>query len=220
MSNYHEEDFLMISGIQHFIFCRRQWALIHIENQWQENLRTVEGNIVHEKCHDEGFTEKRGDLLICRGLRVFSAKLGISGQCDVVEFTKSSAGATLLGREGLWQPCPVEYKRGKPKADNSDILQLCAQAICLEEMLCCDIPVGYMYYDEPHRREKVELTPDLREEVAAMFAEMRAYYVKGHTPKAKPTKKCSNCSLKNICLPKLAKKKTVPAYYAAQLEAM
>ena len=142
-----DKDYLQISGLQHFTFCRRQWALIYVENQWQENLRTIEGNIVHEKCHDENFTEKRGDLLVCRGMRIFSEKLGVSGQCDVVEFTADENGARLYGREGLWRPCPVEYKRGKSKPDDADILQLCAQAMCLEEMLCCDVPQGYLFYD-------------------------------------------------------------------------
>ena len=142
---------MQISGIQHFIFCRRQWALIYIEQQWNDNVRTIEGEIVHEKCHDEKLVEKRKDLLISRGMRIFSRKLKVSGQCDVVEFKQSEKGATLFGHKGLWQPCPIEYKRGKPKEDVSDILQLCAQAICLEEMLCCDISEGYLYYDEIHR---------------------------------------------------------------------
>lgn len=104
MSEYLEEDLLKISGIQHFAFCRRQWALIHVENQWNDNIKTVEGTIVHEKCHDENFSEKRRELLICRGMRVFSDRLGISGQCDVVEFVESDSGASLFGRQGLWQP--------------------------------------------------------------------------------------------------------------------
>ena len=126
-----DEEFLMISGIQHFIFCRRQWALIHVEQLWNDNLRTIEGEIIHEKCHDESFVETRKDLLTCRGMRIFSKKLNVSGQTDVVEFRKSKNGVNLFGHEGLWQPCPIEYKRGKPKEDLSDILQLCTQVICL-----------------------------------------------------------------------------------------
>lgn len=217
MANYTDEDFLQLSGIQHFVFCRRQWSLIHLEQQWSDNLHTVQGNIVHEKCHDESLTEKRGNLLICRGLRVFSHRLGVSGQCDVVEFRLSETGATLIGYKGLWQPCPVEYKRGKPKIDDSDILQLCAQAICLEEMFCTDIPEGYLFYDAPHRREKIEFTSELRQKVGEMFAEMRSYYSRGYTPKAKYSKKCRSCSLKELCLPKLSKIKTVGSYYAEML---
>lgn len=217
MKEYQEEDYLMISGIQHFSFCRRQWALIHVEWQWQENLRTTEGKIVHERCHDEKFTEKRRDFLVCRGMRVFSSRMGVTGQCDVVEFLQGESGAVLLGRDGLWQPCPVEYKRGKPKQDESDILQLCAQAMCLEEMLCCDIPDAYLFYDEIHRREKVVLTSQLRQKVEDVFTEMHGYYERGYTPKAKQGKKCNSCSMKELCLPKLAKKRTVESYYQAYI---
>ncbi len=217
---YQEEDYLMISGIQHFVFCRRQWALIHVEWQWQENLRTVEGKIIHERCHDEKFTEKRNDLLICRGMRVFSSRMGVSGQCDVVEFVKGDEGAVLLGREGLWQPCPVEYKRGKPKQDNSDVLQLCAQAMCLEEMLCCDIPEAHLFYDEIHRRERIILTNELRQKVEDVFEEMHDYYIRGYTPKVKSGKKCNSCSLKDLCLPKLSKKRSVESYYETYVEGM
>ncbi len=114
---YNEEDFLMLSGIQHFCFCRRQWALIHVEQQWQENIRTAEGNIVHEHCHDDQFVEKRGDLLVARGLRIFSRELGVTGQCDVVEFHKNESGCPLRGHRGLWKVYPLEYKRGKKQAD-------------------------------------------------------------------------------------------------------
>lgn len=159
---YSEEDFLQLSGLQHFRFCRRQWALIHIENQWAENYRTTDGAILHENAHDGAFTESRGDLLITRDMRVFSRTLGVSGACDVLEFRRGEIGISLKEREGLWQPYPVEYKRGKPKAGTEDALQLCGQAMCLEEMLCCNIPRGALYYGEPHRRTEVELTPELR----------------------------------------------------------
>lgn len=134
---FEEEDYLQLSGLQHFAFCRRQWALIHIEAQWAENLRTVDGHLMHENVHNQEFRESRGDRLIVRGLAIHSARLGISGQCDMVEFRQDPAGVPLRGREGLWLPYPVEFKRGKPKEDDADELQLCAQAMCLEEMLCC-----------------------------------------------------------------------------------
>lgn len=133
---WQEDDFLQLSGLQHFAFCRRQWALIHIENQWQENLRTVEGALLHTRAHDEQQREKRGDTLILRGLPIFSASLGLSGKCDITEFHRDTQGVSLTGEEGLWLPYPVEYKRGSPKNGNEDKLQLCAQAMCLEEMLC------------------------------------------------------------------------------------
>lgn len=139
---YKEDDFLMLSGLQHFIFCRRQWALIHIEQQWAENERTVDGHLFHKNAHDAEMTEKRGDLIITRGLHIKSPGLGIAGVCDVVEFHRSADGITLFSYDGLWQPYPVEYKKGKPKTDGSDEAQLCAQAMCLEEMLVCHIPRG------------------------------------------------------------------------------
>ena len=126
---YDQEDYLQLSGLQHFAFCRRQWALIHIEQQWQDNLRTVEGDLLHRRAHDEDFRERRGNTLILRGLSVASPTLGISGKCDVVEFYRDPAGIPLHQEEGLWRPFPVEYKRGMPKDHNSDELQLCAQAI-------------------------------------------------------------------------------------------
>lgn len=194
--------------------------MIHVEQQWSDNLKTVEGEIVHEKCHDENFTEKRKNLLICCGLRIFSNKLKICGQCDVVEFKQVENGAILFGRQGFWQPVPIEYKLGKPKKDLSDTLQLCAQAICLEEMFCCDIDEGYLFYDEIHRREKNEITAELRQEVFKIFAEMNGYFQRGYTPKAKYDKKCKNCSMKNLCLPKISKIRSVGKYYENNLEGM
>jgi len=122
MMEYNEEDFLLLSGIQHFSFCKRQWALIHIEQQWQENLRTIEGEILHEKTHNNSVKEKRGDLIVSRGMAIFSRTLGITGTCDVVELHKSLDGVNIFGREGTYKPVPVEYKRGKPKDDESVIM--------------------------------------------------------------------------------------------------
>ena len=206
---YDEEDFLQLSGLQHFKFCCRQWALIHIENQWAENYRTADGRILHENAHNSEFSEQRGDRLITRDMRVFSATLGVSGACDILEFHRGSTGIPLKGKTGLWQPYPVEYKRGKPKQDTEAALQLCGQAMCLEEMLCCEIPVGALYYGEIRRRTEVLFTPDLRLEVQKLLTEMHALYDRGHTPKVKPTKACNACSLKELCLPKLMRSKSV-----------
>ncbi len=209
---WDESDFLQLSGLQHFAFCRRQWALIHIENQWQENLRTVEGDLFHTGAHDERQREKRGDTLILRGLSVFSASLGLSGKCDVAEFHQSTCGVSLQGEEGFWLPYPVEYKRGAPKVGEEDKLQLCAQAMCLEEMLCCSVSEGALFYGETRRRLPVEFTPELREQVKNYAEEMHRYYQRGYTPKAKPKKACSACSLKELCLPELVKKASVQEY--------
>ena len=208
----------MISGLQHFRFCRRQWALIHIEQQWAENLRTVEGELMHERAHDEGLRESRGDTIITRSLRVYSLTLGLSGQCDVVEFRRSTQGVPLAGHDGLWLPYPVEYKRGKPKDDGCDELQLCAQAMCLEEMLCCDISDGALYYGENRRRARVEFTKELRNEVRDCAEQMHALYRRGYTPEVKPTKACNACSLKELCVPKLFKTGTVAEYIRKSAE--
>lgn len=210
---YTPDECLMLSGLQHFRFCRRQWALIHIEQQWAENLRTVEGQLLHERAHNEQLRESRGDLWVVRGLRVQSLTLGLSGQCDVVEFRRDEThGVPLAGKEGLWQAYPVEYKHGAPKQNGCDELQLCAQAMCLEEMLCCEIPSGALFYGETRRRLHVPFTPELREEVRTDAAQMHDLYRRGYTPRVKPTKSCSACSLKELCLPRLQKSGPVLDY--------
>ena len=215
---FKEEVYLQLSGVQHFSFCRRQWALIHIEQQWAENLRTIDGRILHEKAHDGSQREKRGDLLITRDMSIHSSTLGISGSCDVVEFHRGNGGVPLPGREGLWQPYPVEYKRGAPKASDADRLQLCAQAMCLEEMLCCDIPEGALFYGESRRREIVTLDEPLRHQVCTMLTEMHELYRRSHTPKVKPFQGCNACSLRELCLPKLAKRRSVKEYLRRSME--
>ena len=209
---FNEEDYLQLSGIQHFLFCRRQWALIHIENQWKENLLTTEGNIVHERAHNEDLAESRGNLLIMRGLRVSSSRLGISGQCDVVEFKKDTAGVPVSGHEGLWKIYPIEYKRGAPKADRYDEAQLCAEAMCLEEMMGTDIPSGALFYGEIRHRVEVEFTDKLRDTVENALREMHLLYVRGYTPKSKSGKWCNACSLREICLPVLMHRRSVEEY--------
>lgn len=213
-----EEILLPLSGLQHFVFCRRQWALIHLEQQWQENLRTIEGQLLHQRAHNEALRERRGDTLILRSLSVFSHTLGLSGQCDVVEFHASPQGVPLHGEEGTWLPYPVEYKRGRPKSHQADETQLCAQAMCLEEMLCCRIPEGALYYGEPRRRTQVAFSPDLRQAVHAAAEEMHRYYQRGHTPKARPSKSCNACSLKDLCLPQLTRRASASSYLRKAVE--
>lgn len=203
---------LLLSGIQHFAFCRRQWALIHIEQQWAENLRTVEGNLFHRRAHEEDSVEARGDRIIMRGLRITSRELNISGSCDVVEFHRDPNGISLNGYDGKWRVYPIEYKKGSPKANAADELQLCGQAMALEEMLSCSIPKGSLFYGETRRRLEVNFTEELRSEVRSMLAEMRSYYERGYTPFVKPHKGCSACSLKEICLPALQKSPKVSDY--------
>ena len=213
---YRADQLLPLSGIQHFVFCRRQWALIHVERQWQENVLTAEGRIMHRRADDPFFTEKRKGVIIARSVPVASYRLGLSGICDVVEFTASPDGVLLPGRQNTYLPAPVEYKRGKPKHDPCDEAQLCAQAICLEEMLLVSIPQGYLYYGQTRRRAPVKLTSELRELVVKMSAEMHGYFHRGYTPQVKPSKACRSCSLADLCLPKLQGQNTSALKYIQQ----
>lgn len=217
---FEEDDFLALSGIQHYAFCPRQWALIHIEAQWKENYLTTGGRILHNRAHSGDGPEKRGDLLIFRGLKVRSAELGISGECDVVEFRQSGAGVPLHGYEGLWLPYPVEYKRGKTKLGDCDRLQLCAQAVCLEEMLCVKIEKGALFYGEPRRRESVAFTPELRAELWDTVVAMHRLFDQKRTPGAVKGACCKSCSIQDLCLPGLGKadKLSVINYMEMNLE--
>ena len=197
---FTEDDYLQLSGIQHFVFCPRQWALIHIEQLWNESYLTTSGRLLHAKAHAGENAEKRGDTITFRAVKVSSSELGISGECDVVEFHKSKDGVTLHGYDSLWAPFPVEYKRGKSKLDDCDRLQLCAQVVCLEEMLCTTIENGALFYGEPRRREVVAMTAQLREKLLATVSEMHKLYRQKHTPKAAKAKHCGSCSMKEMCL--------------------
>lgn len=215
---YREDEYLMLSGLQHFAFCRRQWALIHIEQQWAENFRTADGRLMHEHAHDGDFREKRGDIIITRAMQVSSAELGVSGECDIVEFRQAADGIRISGMDGTFQVIPVEYKRGKPKANDCDAVQLCAQALCLEEMLCCEIPQAYLYYGETRRRQAVPLDAAIRQRTKDTLAEMHALFRRQHTPKVKRTKACNACSLKDVCLPVLEKKRSAAEYLTEALK--
>ena len=206
LMRYDPDEYLMMSGLQHFCFCRRQWALIHLEQQWEENRQTAEGRLDHTRCHDADKTEKRGDLIIMRGMRVVSHRLRLSGVCDVVEFRSNDDGISLSGYEGKWDAVPVEYKHGHSKENDADRIQLCAQAIALEEMLQCEISIGILYYAETRKREAVHISNELREKTQRLAGEMNSYNEKGYTPKVRTGKSCRACSLKDICLPELNRK--------------
>lgn len=203
---YTDEELLALSGIQHFCFCRRQWALIHVERQWEENLQTVEGHLVHQRVDDPFFMESRGDVIISRAVPIVSYTLGLYGVADVVEYIRSEDGISLLGHEGLWTVRPVEYKRGRPKIDERDEVQLCAQAICLEEVFNSRISRGDFYYNEIRRRVPLLLSDGLRERVYRLSEEMHELFARGVTPPAEVSRKCGLCSLQNVCMPKLTKK--------------
>ena len=215
-----EEDFLALSGIQHFVFCRRQWALIAIEGLWKDNELTLEGDYLHERAHDPDLDGMARGAFLSRAMPVHSRRLGLSGACDVVEFSPAEAGVSLAGKRGLFRPLPVEYKRGRSKADDCDRAQLCAQAMCLEEMLGIAIPDGAVYYAQTRRREPVEFTAELRALVEKSAREMHALMQKEYTPRAKRTKACESCSLKDGCLPALSKAPEVMKYISEKLKAL
>lgn len=214
---YKEDDYLMISGIQHFAFCRRQWALIHIEQQWAENYRTTAGALMHKRAHEDDLFELRGNILTAHNLRVSSRQLGVTGQCDIIEFHKVKDGITLRNYEGKWNIVPVEYKHGEPKEGTEDEMQLCLQAMCLEEQFLTEIQEGYLFYGEKRRRTKVKFTEQLRNDVKRALLEMHQLMEKGFTPKVKQSKKCKACSLRDLCLPKLSKNQNVSLYLKSKI---
>jgi len=212
------DDYLMLSGIQHFAFCRRQWALIHIEQVWKENVLTFGGRQMHRNADDPFFTESRGDLLISRSVPLVSHTLQIYGVADVVEYHRSDSGVVIPGREGHWTAVPVEYKAGKRKSDDRDEVQLCAQAICLEEMYRTRIEYGYLYYGKTRRRTEVALDDELRRRVAELVAGMYALYDAGITPPAVLLPHCKNCSLIDLCMPTVSsRRRSVDRYLAARI---
>ncbi len=207
MESNEDENYLMLSGIQHFSFCKRQWALIHIEQQWEENVKTIEGQHLHKKVDQPLIREKRGDKLVVRAMPVKSNQLKITGVCDVVEFIRNDEGIELNGEEGKYKAYPVEYKRGRPKKDTTDILQLTAQALCLEEMLLIEIDSGFLFYNEIKHRVEIPISSEHKLKVKSIVTEMFDYFQRGYTPKVKAGTHCKSCSLQNICLPSLMNKK-------------
>lgn len=221
LSEYTPEELLPLSGIQHFSFCRRQWALIHIENQWKENVYTFEGHLLHEKVDDPYISETRGDFFISRSVPIVSYNLGLNGICDLIEFVKDPNGVFINKKDATYIPYPVEYKRGKPKHDPVDEIQLCAQAICLESMLSTEISIGYIYYGLTRHREKILFSNELRNLVFAISHEMHDYFDRKYIPKVKPSKACRSCSLYEICQPELMnKKEKVSSYINSYLEGL
>ena len=208
--SYTAEDLIQLSALQHFIFCPRQCALIHIEQLWSENLFTAEGRIMHDKV-DTANRESRGNIRIEYGVPMRSLRLGLIGKADVVEFHKID--------DGTWMPFPVEYKRGKPKMDDCDKVQLCAQAICLEEMMKVEIPEGALFYGQTRRREDVVFDEKLRRETEDAAMKVHALIETGTTPKPEYSKKCKKCSLYELCLPKISgKSKSASNYLLTAME--
>jgi len=201
---YSEDDLLALSALQHLLYCERQCALIHIEQVWAENRFTAEGSILHERA-DRGGTGARGKARVEYGLAIRSLRLGLIGKADVVEFHRTA--------DGQWQPFPVEYKRGRAKKDDCDRVQLCAQALCLEEMLAVKVPAGALFYGKTRRRQEVDFTLGLRRETEETAARLHALIASGLTPLPEFGPKCRHCSLAAVCLPeKIGKHPSVAQY--------
>ena len=204
---FSEDELLPLSALQHLMFCERQCALIHIEQAWAENRLTVEGRNLHSKVHEAG-DESRGDLRIVRGLRLRSLRLGLVGQADVVEFHQQGE---------QWVPFPVEYKRGKPKPEPCDEIQLCAQAICLEEMTGARILEGAIFYGQPRRRHPVVFNDRIRALTESAARRLHELIDNGRTPPASFEKKCESCSLLNLCVSKMAGQLKLAARYLLEM---
>jgi len=205
---YSEDELIPLSALQHLIFCERQCALIHVEQVWVENLFTTEGRIMHERV-DTGNRESRGNVRIEFGMPLRSLRLGLTGKADAVEFHLSVKKTT----KEKWQPFPVEYKRGKPKKDNCDKVQLCAQAMCLEEMLKIHISEGALFYGKTRRRQDVVFDRNLRQETEKAAKQVHELIASGRTPKPVYTKKCKSCSFVGLCLPKtIERRRSVNRY--------
>lgn len=202
---YAEEALLPLSALQHLVFCERQAALIHVEQAWVENVFTVEGKHLHEAV-DGGEAESRGDTRIQRSVNLRSLHLGLTGKADVVEFRRTGGearppGVLVPGWPGFWLPFPVEYKRGKPKRHRADEVQLCAQGLCLEEMLGVSVLEGALFYGRTRRRLGVAFDEELRGFTRDSAARLHFLFDSGRTPAAEFGPKCEDCSLIGLCCP-------------------
>lgn len=201
---YEEDEMLMLSGIQHFAFCPRQWGLIHLEQQWSDNRLTMEGSIMHEHVDDPFYRQSVRGKIVLRRVSIASKKLGLYGLTDIIEMTPTEGGENcvrLPGREGWWSPCVVEYKHGEPKFDDCDSVQIAAQTMCLEEQYGIRIPIGQLYYGKTRQRESVLIDDGLRQETKAMAEAMHRVFEEGVVPKSDRRPQCRSCSMVDLCMP-------------------
>lgn len=220
---YTEDELIPLSALQHLLYCERRAALVHVEQAWDDNVYTVEGNHMHDRA-DQAGTERRGNLLICRGVHIRSMQLGLSGRADVVEFhlitasDSSLGGVRLPGHDGLWTPFPVEYKRGRLRHEVGYEVQLCAQAMCLEETFGAEaIPVGALFFGQTHRRLEIALDSKLRELTVQSAKRLHELIDSGMTPKAIKSAKCDKCSLVETCMPELAARRQSAKLYLRRI---
>ena len=212
---YCDDDMLMLSGIQHFRFCPRQWALIHLDQKWDENRLTTEGEIQHKRVDDPFYRQKCGDWIVLRSVNLASYELGLYGVADIIELRPCDDAENSIMHPkypGKWMPVPVEYKHGKNKQNEIDEVQLVAQAMCLEEMYSINVSYGSFFYWELRHRIDVETTPRLRDIVRKCSNEMHEIFKKGILPNASLRKSCKNCSLSDICMPQIENCSTVNQY--------
>ena len=212
---YDDDQMLMLSGIQHYMFCSRQWALIHIEQPWDENRLTAEGQLLHQNVDNPAYRQKNGDVITLRSVHVASHTLGLYGITDAIELLPSDNSIDAITHPrypGYWRPYPVEYKRGHRKPDERDEVQLAAQVICLEEMYGIHIPEAALFYHETRHREAVPIDEHLRQLTCELSEAMHRTFESGFTPKVKEKRECRSCSLRDICAPELTKSSSV-AYY-------
>lgn len=208
---YSDSDLLPLSALQHYLFCPRQCALIHVERLWFENRYTAEGKVMHERV-DRGGEKSTASLRIEYGLRLVCRELGLVGQADVVEFHKTEK------EPGSWVPFPVEYKRGKPKKDNSDKVQLCAQALCLEEMYRTTVQEGALFYGKTRRRQPIMFSPELRRETIETAENLHSMIRDRLTPEPVYDKKCESCSFLDFCMPRVCRVKSVKSYLKKMMD--
>lgn len=219
---YTDEEMLMLSGIQHYAFCPRQWALIHIEQLWADNRLTVEGNILHSTVDDPLYTRKTNDIVTLRSVSLVSKKLGLYGFSDAIELHKTNNKINAIKHPdyaGYWEPHPIEYKHGKAKSDEIDEVQLTAQIMCLEEMYNIQIDYGWLYYGEIRHRKTIEITSNLRAITKQYSEEMHKMFQQEKTPKAILKKHCKRCSLSDLCMPEMIERQSVEQYLKKQFNA-
>ncbi|MCL2063264.1 MAG: CRISPR-associated protein Cas4 [Candidatus Cloacimonetes bacterium] len=199
-------DRLPISTIKQYAYCKRRFGLMYIDNEFLDNFKTIEGNIFHEKVNDPFFNEKRGEKYYSRSVPVYSDRLGLYGVCDIIEFLKDEKGVSLPTQKGLWKINPIEYKNGKPEKSRADEMQLCAQAMCLEEMFSIDILSGDIYYGKLRKRVNVLLSDELRLSVEKIALDIHQLMEKSFIPQKPEGQNCNLCSMIDICLPRVFKK--------------
>lgn len=217
---YSEEDMLMLSGIQHYMFCPRQWAIIHLAQDWEDNRLTIEGQLLHQNVDNPFYRQKCGDTIVLRSVHIASPTLGLYGLTDAVELTPSETSANTICHPkypGFWNLMPVEYKHGKQKPTPCDEVQLAAQVICLEEMHHIHINYGALFYNETRQREIISIDKDLRDLTADCARQMHQIFESQIMPQPKYSSQCKHCSLKDICLPEIGDRQKVSAYLKKNL---